>query len=400
MKRLTIRCLSLLFPLAIGAQQPYASALTIGTVDSLWSRTLNENRKFLVYTPPSYHDTTYLPRAYPVVYLLDGDAHFHSFTGIIQALGTGVNGTFVVPEMIVVAIPNTDRMRDLSPTHVDAGLDGKLNPAMKSSGGMPNFLQFIKSELIPKIESSYRTAPYRMLVGHSLGGIAAIDALYTMPETFNSYIAIDPSLWWDHRVLLKEAKERLAKPGLTGRALYVAQANTLQADDSLVNEHFGSIVQFNALVGAHPESGLRYAYKYYPSDSHGSVPLAAEYDGLRFIFEGYDLNLQRSVAHPTYVTEHYRDVSKLLGFLVPPPESTIDLLGHLALASDTTNAITFFEMNAALYPRSAKAWDALGEGWQAKGEAKKAIGFYEKSLALRPGNKHAKDMIAKLSGAK
>ena len=95
----------------LGAQTP-SKSVTIGTKDTIWSPTLKETRPYLVYTPPSYTDTTYTPKRYPVLYLLDGDAHFHSVTGLIQILGTGVNATFVVPEMIVVAIPNTDRTRD------------------------------------------------------------------------------------------------------------------------------------------------------------------------------------------------------------------------------------------------------------------------------------------------
>src|SRR6478672_5462601 len=143
--------LAVLAPAPALQAQAKAGAITIGATDSVWSPTLKENRKFLVYTPPSYSDTTYLPKRYPVLYLLDGDAHFHSVTGLLQILGTGVNATYVLPEMIVVAIPNTDRMRDLTPTNTDKDPDGKPQPGFKTSGGMPNFLKFIQTELIPKI---------------------------------------------------------------------------------------------------------------------------------------------------------------------------------------------------------------------------------------------------------
>ncbi len=216
----------------LAAQAPSSAAITIGRRDSVTSKVLNETRRILVYTPPSYSDTTYLPRRYPVLYLLDGDAHFHSVTGLLQILGTGVNGTFVVPEMIVVAIPNTDRTRDLTPTHTILGFGGDTTPAFKTSGGGPNFLRFIETELIPHVESTYRTMPYRVLVGHSFGGITSLYALYAKPQLFNAYVAIDPSLWWDNRTLLKQAKSHFDHPGLAGRALYVGQANTINADDS------------------------------------------------------------------------------------------------------------------------------------------------------------------------
>src|SRR5579872_3122060 len=166
--RIMMRRLTFVFTLALvnvfwgfwaspaAAQDAPPSPITIGTADSMWSPTLQENRRYLVYTPRSYDAPGTAPQKYPVLYLLDGDAHFHSVTGLLQILGTGVNATYVVPEMIVVAIPNTDRSRDLTPTHSEIGGDGKVTPAFKTTGGGPAFLTFLRDELIPRIESRYR----------------------------------------------------------------------------------------------------------------------------------------------------------------------------------------------------------------------------------------------------
>jgi predicted alpha/beta superfamily hydrolase len=389
-----------LVPVTVRGQSPSSGDVTIGKRDSIWSATLKERRKYLVYTPPSYRDTTYLPRAYPVLYLLDGDAHFHSVTGLLQILGTGVNGTFVVPEMIVVAIPNTDRMRDLSPTRVDHGPDGKPMPGLATSGGMPNFLNFIKTELIPHVDSTWRTAPYRVFIGHSLGGITTIDALYTMPETFNAYVAIDPSLWWDDQVLLKKAKAVFSKPGLATRALYVGQANTINADDSTSNLHFNSIVQFNSILESYNKSGLRYAYKYYNSDDHGSVPMIAEYDALRFIFDGYKAPLLMSVDRPEFITEHFARVSEKMGYKVMPPEGMVDMLARIALSRDTTKALTLLQLNSELYPKSPHAFVALGDLRKAKGDASGARSAYERALAINPEHKHAREMLGVVKAGK
>ena len=396
MRRLTFALLLSIAPAATLRSQAKTGPITIGTTDSIWSPTLKENRRYLVYTPPSYRDTTYLPKRYPVLYLLDGDAHFHSVTGLLQILGTGVNATFVLPEMIVVAIPNTDRTRDLTPTHAETDPAGKPQPGFKTSGGGPNFLRFIQTELIPQIERTYRTAPYRVFVGHSFGGISVIDALYRMPETFNAYLAIDPSLWWDNRVLLKQARERFSKPGLAGRALFVGQANTIQPGDTALNVHFNSIIQFNGILETYNRSGIRYAYKYYPADSHGSVPMISEYDGLRFLFDSYNISLAEAIEQPTYLTDHFARVSASLGYRVDPPEDVTDLIGRVALSRDTTAAIRILELNATLYPSSANALTSLGEAWLAKGDTAKAIGFYERAVAMRPGLKRPKDALAKL----
>lgn len=109
--------LSVLLEVPLHAQNRFQQATNIGRVDSIRSATLNEHRPFIVYTPPSYSDTTVVPARYPVLCLLDGAEHFNAVSGLIQALGTGVNGTFAIPEMIVVAIPTgcPNRTRDLTP---------------------------------------------------------------------------------------------------------------------------------------------------------------------------------------------------------------------------------------------------------------------------------------------
>jgi predicted alpha/beta superfamily hydrolase len=396
MRRLTAVLFALALPALASAQARFARATKIGSVDSLESATLKERRHYLVYTPPSYDDTTTAPQRYPVLYLLDGDAHFHSVSGLIQILGTGVNGTYAIPEMIVVAIPNTNRTRDMTPTKVTTGFDGKPAPQMAISGGMGNFLTFIKTELIPQIDQRYRTMPYRIFVGHSLGGITTINALYTIPETFNAYVAIDPSLWWDNTLLLKQAKDYISKAKLDQKVLYVAQANTLNPDDTTSNPHFNAIMRFNSVMHAYNKSGLRYGFKYYDSDDHGSLPLIAEYDALRFIFEGYKPDLMRMIASPKMLPEHYRLISSKLGATFTPSERTIQMFGQIALSQDTTKAMEFFEIATELYPADYRNYDRLGALWLAKGDRTKARTYYEQSLSKNPNNVIAKEQLKKI----
>jgi predicted alpha/beta superfamily hydrolase len=396
MRFLTAVLFVLLFSQPGLAQSRFDRVINIGRVDSVRSTRLGEVRPYLVYTPPSYGDTTVTPQRYPVLYLLDGDAHFQSVTGLIQILGTGVNGTFVVPEMIVVAIPNTDRTRDLTPTHVETGFDGQPAPGMKTSGGMPNFLAFLRTELIPRIESQYRTMPYRIFVGHSLGGITTLNALYTMPEAFNAYVAIDPSLWWDDRVLLKKAGDYFSSAHLDGKALYVGQANTLNPDDTTRNLHFESIMRFNALMQAHNRSGIRYGYRYYDHDDHGSVPMIAEYDALRFIFDGYKVPLVQVLDRPQLLTEHFREVSARLGTTFQPSEGMIQLFAQVAMGQDTAKALEFGRIRTELYPESYRAYVFLGDVWAARGDKAKARSYFEQALAKSPGNPNVRERLDKL----
>jgi hypothetical protein len=399
MRQLLRSLLVCAIPTALVAQGDLSRAVHIGRVDSVYSQTLKEQRRILVYTPPSYDDTTVAPQRYPVLYLLDGDAHFHSVTGLIQALGTGVNATYAVPEMIVVAIPNTDRTRDMTPTRVGVGFDGKPTDAFKTSGGMGTFFTFIKSELIPQVERTYRTTSYRVFIGHSLGGITALNALYTMPDVFNAYVAIDPSLWWDNNLLLRQAKPWISSAKLAGKALFVAQANTIAPDDTTLNPHYSAITQFNAVMKAYNQSGLRFAFRHYADDNHGSVPLIAEYDALRFIFEGYQPELGRVLRSPRTLVAHFRTVSERLGATFQPSEATLRLLAFVSAQVDSTKAIEFHEMATELYPQSASAWERLGTAAAARGDKARARTAFEQALSRNPRNAKAREQLEKLKGS-
>jgi len=381
---LFIAAISLVFSCGPQRNPQNDQRISIGKSDTLHSNILNEDRPYWVYVPP------YTPNSgkkFSVLYLLDGDAHFHSVSGLIQILGTGVNGTTIVPEMIVVAIPNTDRTRDLTPSHSEL-INGEVRNFLKSSGGGDKFLEFVKTELIPQIESSYPTHPFRVLVGHSFGGITAIQAMYTMPETFDAYIAIDPSLWWDKQLLLKKADSVFSTQKMENKYLFLAQANTLNPGED-TNDHFGSIKEYlKVLESPANNSGIRWSYKYYPDDSHGSVPFISEYDGLRFIFRDFNPTFEKLGSDPDLLKKHFSQYG------MTPPEETVNSFGYKALGrKDPGLAKRYFQMNIEAHPESANAYDSMGELLLSEGDTLQAVKQYERSLELNPGNENAKKVI-------
>lgn len=152
--------LSLLFFIFIansGYSQTQNNNIIIGSIDTVHSSILNENRPIWVHVPGSTQNNIYSPTRYPVIYLLDGDGHFDYLVGMMHQLSK-INGNTICPEMIVVGIPNTDRTRDLTPTHMNptAQIDSNF---VKTSGGGEKFISFMEKELIPHIDSLYPTAP-------------------------------------------------------------------------------------------------------------------------------------------------------------------------------------------------------------------------------------------------
>jgi len=178
--------------------------IVFGKIDSLNSKILNEQRKIWVHVPEDSSEK----KNYPVVYLLDGDDHFYSVVGMLRQMSSKYKNE-ICPKMIVVGIPNksrTSRLRDLTPTKgkPDRWVDSDM---IANSGGGENFMSFIEKELMPYINSNYPTQSYKMLIGHSFGGLTVMNTLMHRPKLFDSYVAIDPSMWWNDKKLLNEIKQ-------------------------------------------------------------------------------------------------------------------------------------------------------------------------------------------------
>ncbi len=390
--------LILLLAITVSANAQDDNRIIIGKIDSVYSKTLNEQRKILVYTPDMTSGMRDSTRRYPVVYLLDGDTHFTSVTGLVQQLSQA-NGNTVLPEMIIVAIPNTDRTRDLTPTHVTSDLPMMDSNFSKNSGGSENFVSFIESELMPHIDSVYPTEPYRVLIGHSFGGLTVVNVLTNHTKLFNAYIAIDPSMWYDKERFLEATQKKLLEKKYDGIRLYLGIANTmpegmtldkLKKDTTSDTRHIRSIFALDKFIKANSRDGLKYASKYYGDDDHGSVPLMSEYDGLRFIFDYYRLKLtgkdfaDSSDELVAKYKNHYDIVSKEIGFKISPPELFINALGYDAMSKKQyTKAAGLFEMNIDNYPGSSNVYDSYGDLFAAKKDTLNAITNYTKALGIQ-----------------
>src|ERR1041385_8918506 len=388
---LTGGCATKPVPEPLLATQGADDEYKIGKRFTLRSDILHENRQFWVYLPKSYQNTFFAPKKYPVLYILDGDAHFHSASGVVQFMSDANNGNIQIPEIIVVAIPNTFRTRDLTPTHTTKAENGKQEPAFASSGGGETFLNFFQNELIPHIEVSYRTSPHRILVGHSLGGLLAVDALLRQPPIFQGYIAIDPSLWWDDQALLRRTRERLKKTNDLRGAIYISVANNPPAEDFDASLAKNSCMDFASFLRTNNSSVFHSASQYFDSENHGSVPLLSLYHGLLFLFDGYKPP-DSAIDHPELLNEHFAKISKRLGVEFLPPEQMVNLFGNVMLYNRRSpkQALKWFGINAENYPHSFSAHDTLAAAHIRNGEKELALKDYEASWNLNR-NRWAED---------
>lgn len=379
--------------------------IIIGVQDSIYSETLGENRYVWVHVPRS---KTY-GHKYPVVYLLDGEYHFEPSLGILRA--SIVNS--LMPEVIIVAITNTNRYRDFSTSHIGDEND--------PSGGANNFTIFIENELIPYIESKYPTVPHRTIIGHSLGGLFAIDLLINHNHIFTNYLAIDPSLSWDDQKLLKETKSKIDDITFENNSIYIAIANTINTskkngsnlsfenalrDTTTDTKHLRSIVEFAELIETKDQ--LTCSWKYYPSETHSSIPVIALHESNATFFpwfefkkwdEFYKLEPELSGEElVALITSHYELISTKIGQTYLPVQSLINRLGYMFLdRKDFARALPFFKLNIKNYPESSNAHDSLGDYYVAVADKVNALKSFTKSIELgeTPGTKEKVEKLRK-----
>lgn len=216
--------LTLLFAILFYNSQAQAGPFVLGIVDTIQSIELNERRVLNIYLPDEYADST--QKKYPVIYLLDGSANedFVHTVGLVQFL-TMIGS---MPPSIVIGIANVDRKRDFTfPTTIEA--DKKNFP---TTGGSAKFIAFLENELKPFIEKKYRIYS-STIIGQSLGGLLATEVLIEKPSSFDNYIIVSPSLWWDNESLLNRISKKKTHNKLK---LFIAVGNEEQQmiDDALL----------------------------------------------------------------------------------------------------------------------------------------------------------------------
>jgi len=230
------------------------TSVVIGQSITLASKVLGETRRINIYTPSGY-DTGDV--RYPVLYMPDGGIHedFHHITGIVQV--STANGT--MRPLLVVGIENTERRRDLTgPTEIAE--DRKIAPRV---GGSAQFRRFLREELMPAVRKRYRTSDETAIVGESLAGLFVLETFFLEPDLFDTYIAVDPSVWWNAGSLGRNAVARLERFGAQRKTLYLSTSDEKELQE-------GTLRIAEALRQVAP-AGLRWQYEPMPDEHHSTI---------------------------------------------------------------------------------------------------------------------------------
>jgi predicted alpha/beta superfamily hydrolase len=344
-------------------------------IDKIASAKIGEIREFWVSLPDGYSESG---EKYPVLYMMDADFNFNS--GIIGGIRyAALRGE--MPEFIVVGIKNTDRSKDIFPEEITYG-DGS-----KGGGRADRYLDFIREELIPHIEKSYRTEDFRVLYGTSNTGFTTVYALFRNPDTANAYIAASATLSIPS---FKAKRDEWIRGFKGGKRRLVAVMG--ENDLPTVLSHNGALKEALDTLAPPDLTG-----QFRVIGNGGHVPADSLQQGLSAFFEGW--KIAQPLKESNFAELRKLADNRIVKFGVPgklPEDDLRGLGGGLLEAKKYAAAIEVLQYRADLYPRSADARVALGDAYRQSGQTAKARECYNQALVLVPGHREASFKLKEL----
>jgi len=250
---------------AVRASAP--EPLVVGETFTLESKVLGETRRINVYLPPAYADSA--KARLPVLYMPDGGIG-EDFLHVAGLLEVSIGNNTMRP-FLLVGVENTQRRRDLTGPTRNAD-DRKIAPHV---GGSAAFREFIRSELMPVVNARYRTTGETAIMGESLAGLFIVETFFLEPDLFDSYVAFDPSLWWDDGALVAHPLPTWTSSAGRRKVLYLAASR----DDR------GELTsRLAARLQKATPPGLEVHFEPMPQEAHSTIYHPAALSAVRRVF--------------------------------------------------------------------------------------------------------------------
>lgn len=326
------------------------------------SKILNEERQILVALPDSYeYDTDDFK--YPLVMLTDGEWHFNL---VAQAANLLYQDGY--PKVIVAALVNNDRGKDLTLSHTSE---------FESSGNAPNFYRFITEELVVELEKRFRISNHRTLLGHSLGGLFATFAMLQENTSFDAFVAVTPTIRWDNFKILDDFT-----PGLVEKLTESKPSFFLGIGNETGAEREGVLRLRKVMESMHLTG---FSYKEYPTDSHVTVPWKSYFDGMRFVFKSFLIPTEYGSMDFSKTIAYYEGVGAKFDYDKRVPQRILFNWGFAKIGNDDkSGALEIFEYYKGAYPNVPIPYRTLGDIYFEQKRYKVAKENYEMANSLFP----------------
>jgi predicted alpha/beta superfamily hydrolase len=358
--------LAVLFSSPSAFGQPAGTDIVIGKTITFPSKVFNADLPISIHLPSAYDATE---AKYPVLYDLNAFACFTYGVGTVEFFSRSME----IPEMIVVGLPSLE--------------DGYVPTPYEKRGTEPMTadlsLKFFSEELIPFINSNYRTAGFNILSGHSVAGLFTAYALFTRPDLFSAGIASSPWFQTNDQYWLKQIDQMFQAESLADKYLFLTVGKKEQ------ELTISTYTELEKWMKAKDLKGLTWKSEWLDDVDHGSMLGLSLYNGLRFIFNGWKIPFNVIVSGDVSAIEAHAAKMKAkyggrLAFDIS--ESLLNQVGYQLLNRKTYDrAINILTLNLKLHPNSPNTYDSLAEGYLIMGDKEKAIKYYELAIQKNPG---------------
>ena len=342
----------------------------VGENITIESTVLKASKNIQVYLPNDYHESNI---NYPVVYLLDGQRFFLYGVSLYQSF----SAFDTAPDFIVVGITNNEatRMRTFSSDRAE-------------------FLDYLKSELIPYVDENYRTSNKRLLFGWAYAGGFGVESFMKFPQLFDGYILSSP-------YPVESKIDRFSKFLKNNKDLSTFLYYSSYKEENGVRE---GTTALNKLLDEE-KTRLRWYFKDLKGEQHRSTPYTTIYHGILSYFNFYqDLHLStldelNKLGGLAYFNDYYQTRHKLYGKdLEPPTFSKYSLLRLAIKAKEFETFKKFHEEFGGdkLTKQLRVSWAFIvAEFYLSNGDKKEARNIFQIILEDNPDSKRAKEGLSK-----
>ncbi|NND79466.1 MAG: alpha/beta hydrolase, partial [Maribacter sp.] len=272
-----------------------------------------------------------------------------------------------------------DRARDLTPSKAGEDAYAGANTDIPQSGGAPDFLQFLEKELITFVESNFRTHPYRLLEGHSFGGLFSTYALMNKPALFDAFIIQAPALWWNKEEMTGQAKEFFNSNRSLDKAVYFGTGG---------EEGWGmrqELARYVDVIKQRTPKNFRWKHEEIPGDeAHDDSRLLLNYYGLKFVFSDLKASedLQKNYSDEAFLKGEQQLREKYGQNARRPAADYVGIIIELLNAENNLGAITVYKRAAEAYPKYIQFLNTLATLYEKTNQIDKSIETYRSAIVV------------------
>lgn len=341
--------------------------IVIGKHRVIHSDILKEDRLLYIHLPSDYHDSQ---EKFPIFFQLYSHFTDAYFLPVVRTLDQ-MYAHGKAPGMILVGIKNQEfRYRDLLP-----------EDHYRTASQIDAFMDFFEKELVPFIESNYRTKDFRILSGPQAGASFGVYAMSKCPDLFNAYFLSSP--FWvtsSRETLIQVLSEAVESVDFSRKFVMVSP------DERISGAERETLKEFKKLMEEIKSPDFQFTENVLEPGFDFSVSTDVK-TGMQTLFRDFGLPVLDDPQPIEMIVKYYSLLSDKYGFEVSIPVMVLAKEGdRFDRRGKYSKSLEIFEKMYELYPTELMSLDRLGSAYRKTGEYGLSLEYYNKFLELQPLN--------------